>query len=631
MVTDSASDSLRGHSTSVEVTQSSASTCTGSSQLGVAEIWTALRTRWSRGEPARAEEYLTREFLAQSDSDEAVDVIYAEYVLAEQYGARPEIDDYVRRFPEYASALRQQIQFHDAFQGEISPTATAPSPESGRHAAEVAAAYPRQFGRYLLVAPLDVGGQSCVFRAIHPDLGQEIVLKTARTAVDRRDVHHDDWLFTEARLLAALSHPNLARIFDAGVVDGQAYLALEYVRGQTLAQVRGVEVVPSPAETASIVAKVARAVAEVHKCGILHLDIKPKNIVLDERKEPRLLDFGLSRLKNAWTENPAHQQGVSGTLEFMAPEQACGETALIGPATDVFALGGILYYLLTGRPLYSGGSIAAVLKLAQNCNWNREVLSALPVPNVLQQICERALAPLPMQRFASAEDLAIALEHSAAQKPVSRAKRIGAAIVLCLLTGAAVVSLRQSGLISALVVESTPMELEIRVWQDDRFAGLSQAVPLRNGDELQVTATIPPGMSAAIMLVTSENHVRQLRAFPVAANSRKIRYPDDTLVPLIGAPGTECLLVLASSEPLPTAAEIESFFRTTTDWPGLPDYSVLRLTPDEIVTEQAGRDFGPPSDRPRPEEVIRVKLDSLRRFLQTRCEAFEAIAFAHSM
>jgi serine/threonine protein kinase len=198
-----------------------------------------------------------------------------------------------------------------------------------------------------VIAPLDAGGQGLVYRGLHPTLGRDVVIKLSRAAGGPAD---RDRLQEEGRILADLEHPNLARVYDLDVHDGRAFLVMEYVRGPHLEQFAR-QRPPSPRQAAALVAPVAQALAAAHRRGVVHRDVKPKNILIDEAGRPRLIDFGLARLEDAWHQAPSEEGEVAGTLAYMPPEQA-RDAAEVGPRSDVFSLGGVLYFLLTGKPLY---------------------------------------------------------------------------------------------------------------------------------------------------------------------------------------------------------------------------------------------------------------------------------------
>jgi predicted Ser/Thr protein kinase len=214
--------------------------------------------------------------------------------------------------------------------GPIGPAALA----AARDRAEASAEIPGAIGRYLVVDRLGFGAQGEVFRVVHPKLGKNLVVKWSWEPVraDERPA-----LVDEGRLLVDLVHPNLVKVEDLDFHDNRPFLVMEYVPGRNLEQYAREEPV-TPRRAAAIVGKLARALAVAHPRGIIHRDLKPRNILIDEAGEPRLIDFGLARLRHAWSDRPDAIWG--GTLPFMAPEQARREHERTGPRSDVFGLGG---------------------------------------------------------------------------------------------------------------------------------------------------------------------------------------------------------------------------------------------------------------------------------------------------
>ena len=206
---------------------------------------------------------------------------------------------------------------------------------------------PAAIGKYLVVGRFPHSGQAEVFRVVHPQFQQERVLKLAKEAVgpDGRSE-----IVEEGKIMSELEHPHLVRVYDLDFLGDRPYLVMEFIRGRNLEQFAAEDHV-RPRRAAALVAKVAAAAAFAHRRGIVHRDIKPKNILVDEAGEPRLIDFGMARLRTAWSDDRKQPDG--GTFAFMAPEQARIESPedrrKVGPRSDVFALGGVLYFLLTGN------------------------------------------------------------------------------------------------------------------------------------------------------------------------------------------------------------------------------------------------------------------------------------------
>ena len=169
---------------------------------------------------------------------------------------------------------------------------------AARDRAEGQGAMPDAIGRYKVVGWLGAGGEADVYRVVHIKLGNDLVLKLSRRPVG---ADNRSGLVEEGRLLVDLEHPNLVRIFDLDFHDDRPFLVMEYVHGRNLEQYAREEPV-TPRRAAALVAKLAEVMAVAHRHGITHCDIKPKNILIDKLGEPRLIDFGMARLRHAWSD-----------------------------------------------------------------------------------------------------------------------------------------------------------------------------------------------------------------------------------------------------------------------------------------------------------------------------------------
>jgi serine/threonine protein kinase len=272
-----------------------------------------------------------------------------------------------------------------------SPESTSPSPR------------PECIGRYRIVGELDSGGQATVYRAVHPTLPRDLAIKIAHdsTSID------SSLLRLDGEILCELDHSNLVRVYDLDLHEGRPFVVMEFVRGRNLKQI--VEQSRPPAcQAAAWAADVARALEYTHRRGVVHQDIKPQNILLDDSGRPRLIDFGMARWRHAWSDGQAGPSG--GTLAYMAPEQARGESERVGAPSDIFALGGVLYFLLTGGPPYEGKSRDELWRRAIHCDFDRGALRATGVPRRLERIVLKAMAAEPEGRYASACEMADALD-----------------------------------------------------------------------------------------------------------------------------------------------------------------------------------------------------------------------------
>lgn len=240
---------------------------------------------------------------------------------------------------------------------------------------------PEAIGKYRVISRLGpTSGQGEVFRAVHPRLEKELVIKWSRQASNQAvEEIHKKKLLEEGKLLASVEHANLARVYDLDFHEGRPFLALEYIRGRNLGQLAADEPL-SPRQSAELMAKLAGALGAAHRQGVVHLDIKPGNILVDGAGEPRLIDFGLALIRDAWTGDPEKSGEISGTVAFMSPEQARGEREKLGPRSDIFSLGATLYALLTGRAPFDGKEPREALGRAQRCEFDRQALERKGIP-----------------------------------------------------------------------------------------------------------------------------------------------------------------------------------------------------------------------------------------------------------
>ncbi len=311
-----------------------------------------------------------------------------------------------------ACLLRTAVPPEDGEADDVEP---GPPPEAGPE--ESTPGEPRRFGRFELLAELGRGGQGLVFRARDPGLGRVVALKVLRGAAQAGPEARARFE-AEARAMAAVRHPNLVTIHEVGEVAGEPYYTMDYVAGRDLGDILA-EGPVSARQAAAWVCTLAGAVQVAHDHGVLHLDLKPANVLVDEAGVPHLADFGLAKWIQhdaAFTLTLSHQ--VLGSPHYMAPEQAAGRRRAAGPTTDVYGLGAILYHLLTGRPPFEGESPVGVLRLVLEAEVIPPRRLRPGVPADLETICLKALRPEPRARYARARDLAGDLARWLAGEPV---------------------------------------------------------------------------------------------------------------------------------------------------------------------------------------------------------------------
>jgi hypothetical protein len=280
----------------------------------------------------------------------------------------------------------------------------APTPHS------VSPALPRPFGRYNLLRALGRGGMGEVYLAFDSLLQRNVAIKMPRSETSLTNEQKERF-YREARAAARLQHPNLCAVFDVGDIEGQLFLAMPFIAGESLAEVLRRGPLP-PARATSIARQVALAMQEAQALGILHRDLKPGNIMLNERGEPIVMDFGLARLHEHGHDLQLTGTGVMlGTPAYAAPEQLQDDVASLGPACDIYSLGVVLFEMLTGRPPFTG-SLASVVKQVLVDPPERPSNLVGNLDPRLEAACLRALAKNPAQRYASMAEFAAALPPS---------------------------------------------------------------------------------------------------------------------------------------------------------------------------------------------------------------------------
>ncbi len=299
----------------------------------------------------------------------------------------------------------------------------------------------KSLGRFQIRRELGRGGYGVVFLAFDPQLGREVALKVPRPEA----LVHPELrarFQQEARAAAGLDHPNLVPVYDAGEEAGICYIASAYCPGVTLAHWLKEQTGPVPcADAARLVATLAGAVEHAHQRGIVHRDLKPANILLMSggvvsgessadttdhspltTHQPKITDFGLAKLLDRppadGTQYHTQSGAVIGTPSYMAPEQAAGGGKGVGPAADVYALGAILYELLTGRPPFRADTVLETLQLV--CSEEALAPGKLRgrLPRDLETICLKCLHKEPQRRYASARALADDLGRFLRREPI---------------------------------------------------------------------------------------------------------------------------------------------------------------------------------------------------------------------
>jgi serine/threonine protein kinase len=382
-----------------------------------------LERRWQQGKKPRLESYLKA--LPELGTPDAlpIDLLLAEYEARRYSGAGADTAELAQRFPIQAEELRRHVEQSRAEDAKRSRQAsletprlvnqrTGAPPESS--ASRPAALPPEQLGRYQIVRELGRGAMGAVYLARDSQLDRLVALKVPRfTAAEGVEVRQR--FLSEGRAAATIEHPYICPVYDVGEIDGTPYLTMAYVEGTTLAQRLEHGTALPEQQAVALVRLLAGALQAAHERGIIHRDLKPSNIILNRRGEPVILDFGLARRMHVADARLTQCGQPLGTPAYMAPEQATGAVEAVGPGCDVYALGVILYQMLTGRLPFEG-SVTEVLG---------QIVSRPPEPpsnfqpgldRRLESICLKALNKRVIDRFADMRAFGTALEGYAKDK-----------------------------------------------------------------------------------------------------------------------------------------------------------------------------------------------------------------------
>lgn len=260
----------------------------------------------------------------------------------------------------------------------------------------------KYFGNYELLEEIAKGGMGVVWKARQQALNRIVAVKMIRSGLfaveDEVQRFH-----AEAQAAAQLKHPNIVNIHEIGEHEGQHYYSMDFIEGRTLAdQCHGRAM--NAREAAGILGTVCDAVHFAHQRGILHRDLKPQNLMMDAEGRPHVLDFGLAKRLDD-DQSLTMTGAVMGSPSYMAPEQAQGRNDRVGPHTDVYALGAILYQMLTGRPPFLASSVAETMMQVVQRQPAAPSRSNADIPRDLETICLKCLEKEPARRYATAREL----------------------------------------------------------------------------------------------------------------------------------------------------------------------------------------------------------------------------------
>ncbi|MFO0865714.1 MAG: serine/threonine-protein kinase [Gemmataceae bacterium] len=369
--------------------------------------WKA-RSRSQSVEPRLVADYC-RQFPDLAASARRFRLVKHEFAVRHRHGDRPTAESYRLAHPDLA------IDFDTLFRS------TKPAASTG---------HPASIGPYRILGFLGTGGMGVVYEGEDAKLKRHVALKVMkafgsgpRTGPAKKTSSEWDRFLAEAESLARLQHPNVVQIFEVGEADGMPYFTLELMTGGNLRdQCKGTPLECDAA--ARMTETLARAVGYLHAHGVVHRDLKPANVLLASDGTPKITDFGLAKILED-QQGQTQTGDILGTPSYMSPEQAAGLVASVGPVSDIYALGAILYELLTGTAPFRGATPVETVRLVLDVEPAPPSRLRPGLPRDLETICLKCLEKDPRRRYANAESLADDLGRFQRREPIM-ARPVGA-------------------------------------------------------------------------------------------------------------------------------------------------------------------------------------------------------------
>jgi eukaryotic-like serine/threonine-protein kinase len=391
----------------------------------VVEICTRFEDEWLAGRQPRVEDFLGQ--AAESARSALLrDLLRLDLHYRRKAGERPSPEEYRRRLPKYAAVI--DATFAAAPETPAPCNGTAPDgppmpPTEGPSSVSAGADGPALTAApgYEVLGVLGRGAMGVVYKARQQGLKRLVALKMVLAGAHAGPAELARFR-REAEAVARLRHPNIVQIYEVGEHAGLPFFSLEYVERGTLAELAAGKPLP-PRRAAETVEALARAVHSAHQVGVVHRDLKPANVLIAADGTPKVTDFGLAKLLDAEDKPLTRTSAILGTPAYMAPEQVSREVSAVGPWSDVYALGVILYELLTGRAPFGGGVETVLLDKLEREPYPPRRLNAA-APRDLETVCLKCLRKEPSHRYRSAADLADDLRRYLSGVPI-KARRAG--------------------------------------------------------------------------------------------------------------------------------------------------------------------------------------------------------------
>ena len=356
-----------------------------------------------------------------------VDLVAEEYRVRRLFGESPTHDEFYQRYPQHQEKLNEllaNIDKHLVAEGlaltpveqetdDFKTTFAEPQPQPQADVAD--SAMKQRIGDYEVISEIAHGGMGVVYKARQTALNRTVALKMIKGARFASDEEVTRFRM-EAEAAANLDHPNIVPVYEIGQHEGQPYFSMALVKGESLASVLRENPLP-PKRAAELLIDVSAAISHAHSKGVIHRDLKPGNIILDDEGHPKVTDFGLAKQTESGSELTMTGQ-VLGTPSYMPPEQASGQS-LVGVEADVYSLGAVLYTCLTGRPPFQAASVSdTLLQVISQDPVSPRALNS-KVDRDLETICLKCLEKESSKRYSSAESLREDLQRYVEDRPIT--------------------------------------------------------------------------------------------------------------------------------------------------------------------------------------------------------------------
>jgi hypothetical protein len=504
-------------------------------------------------------------------------------------------------------------------------------------------------GQLCILEALDAGGMGEVYLAWHEILNDEVVVKVSQAPAMEARFRHEIELQNKLG-----AHPQIVAVKTAGQFEGRSYLMMDYASGVDLGRYVAAHSPLPWQEACAYIRQAAVGLAHAHHRGVVHRDLKPRNLIRTEADESiKILDWGLAlRLDQASADEDARltQSGIIlGTPDYIAPEQI-SNPATVGPASDLYSLGCTLYELLTGHPPFHDHSNKLMAHLESP---SPALPPQLGVPEGVERVLRRLLAKRAKDRYGSAREFEEALGEAVRRAEDGRRPRpfvlqhpgLAAGLIGAVATVAAIAVFAQFDRKRAdkhpiptpappLPPVMADLQTLVKVDRHGNLLDLRDAVPLRTGDLLWIECRVPRGWRASAFWFDTESRLTELA--PIGhepdGSFERFSYPVDGATTLVGPEGTEFIFVCARPSDAPRLDEVAALFPQARPWPDLADQELILLDRERVAVWTPSKHSVPRGGGPLQASAARElerTVEHLRLALAERFDSVAGVIFPH--